>query len=35
LAKTVDFEDNIRRRVAENGFGKITEVFKEILKDSE
>ncbi len=35
LAKTVDFENNIRKRVAENGFGKIAEVFKEILKDSE
>ena len=34
LAKTVPFAENIRRRTQQNSFGKIVDVFKEILKDS-
>jgi len=35
LAKSVNFAENIKNRVAANGFEKIAGVFKEILKDSE
>jgi len=33
LAKEVPFGENIRKRTEQNSFGKIVEVFKEILAD--